>query len=59
MGNRRSFTRNNGHLDRQHPSLYHMEDIAWILRTDTRRNQIGFVQSRDLKVNDRLFVDEE
>ncbi len=47
------------YMNRQHPSLYHMEDIAWILRTDTKRKQVGFVRSKDLKVRERLFVDEE
>ena len=44
------------HLNRQHPSLYHMDDIAWVLRTDAKRNRIGFVRSRDLKVKDRLLL---
>lgn len=47
------------YLDRQHPSLYYMEDIAWVLRTDNRRKQIGFVRSRDLPPKDRLFIDED
>jgi hypothetical protein len=36
-----------------------MEDIAWVLRTDAKRNQIGFVQGRKLKYWERLIVDEE
>ena len=47
------------YLSRQHPSLYHMEDIAWVLRTDTRRNQVGFVRSKDLKARERFVLDEE
>ena len=46
-------------LSRQHPSLYHMEDIAWVLRTDVRRGQIGFVRSKDLKVSERFVLDED
>jgi hypothetical protein len=46
-------------LSRQHPSLYHMEDIAWVLRTDTKRNQVGFVRSKDLKFKDRFVLDED
>jgi hypothetical protein len=47
------------YINRNHPSLYHMEDIAWVLRTDPKRNQIGFVRSKDLKPRDRIFFDEE
>ena len=47
------------YLNKQHPSLYCMEDIAWVLRTDTKRNRIGFVRSRDLKVKDRFVLDED
>lgn len=47
------------YINRQHASLYHMEDIAWILRTDNRSKQAGFVRSRDLPVKDRLFIDED
>lgn len=36
-----------------------MEDIAWILKTDARRKQIGFVQARDLKPRDRYVVPDE
>ena len=47
------------YLNRQHPSLYHMEDIAWVLRTDVKRGQIGFVRSKDLKFRDRFVLDED
>lgn len=47
------------YINRNHPSLYHMEDIAWVLRTDAKRNQIGFVRSKDLTLKDRVFFDEE
>lgn len=39
--------------DGRAPSLGDMEDIAWILRSDPRRNQIGFVEARKLKPKDR------
>jgi hypothetical protein len=29
--------------------LREMEDLAWVLRTDGRRGNIGFVQARELK----------
>ena len=47
------------YINRNHPSLYHMEDIAWVLRTDLKRNQIGFVRSKDLKPKERVYFDEE
>lgn len=37
--------------DRAMPSLDHMEDIAWILRTDVKRRQVGFVRPSDLLVD--------
>ena len=39
--------------DRRKPSLRDMEDIAWVLRTDARKNAIGFVRARDLASEDR------
>ena len=44
-----------GYSDKSLPSLYHMEDIAWILRSDTKRKRVGlgFVRSRDLKFEER------
>ena len=42
-----------------YPSLYRMEDIAWVLRTDTKRNQVGFVRSKDLKINERFVLEED
>jgi hypothetical protein len=46
------------YVNRQHPSLYEMEDIAWVLRTDAKRGKIGFVQSKDLKLRDRYVLTE-
>jgi hypothetical protein len=47
------------YLHHQHPSLYDLEDIAWILRTDTSRNRIGFVRAKDLKARDRHVLDDD
>lgn len=47
------------YLSRQHPSLYEMEDIAWVLRTDARKRQIGFVQAKALKWHERHVLDED
>ena len=40
-------------MDRRHPSIREMEDLAWILRTDAARKQIGFIQARKLEPKDR------
>jgi len=49
----------SGYLNRQHPSIREMEDIAWVLRTDSKRKQIGFVQARELKPRDRYVLPED
>ena len=33
-----------------------MEEIAWVLRTDSRLRKIGFVQARDLKPRERYVL---
>ena len=40
-------------------SLFHMEDIAWILRSDSKRKTVGFVRARDLKFSVRHVLDDE
>ena len=47
------------YVHHQHPSLWHMEDIAWVLRTDARRRQIGFVRAKDLKITERHFLSDD
>ncbi|HUL71913.1 MAG TPA: hypothetical protein VLT86_02370 [Vicinamibacterales bacterium] len=47
------------YVSHDHPSLWHMEDIAWVLRTDPKRKQIGFVRGKDLPFKDRLLLDDE
>jgi hypothetical protein len=42
--------------DRRHPSIREMEDLAWILRTDATRKQIGFIQARKLEPKDRYVL---
>jgi len=46
----------SGYSDRRQPSLREMEEIAWVLRTDARRNRVGFVQARDLKPQERYVL---
>lgn len=49
-----------GYANRCSPSLREMEEIAWVLRTDPRRKQVGFVHARDLEPHDRyVLADEE
>ena len=40
----------------QRPSLRELEEIARVLRTDAKRNRVGFVQARDLKPRDRFVL---
>jgi hypothetical protein len=47
------------YLHRNHPSLYDMESIAWVLRTDASRKRIGFVRARDLKPSDRFVLPDD
>ncbi len=48
-----------GYANRCVPSLREMEEIAWVLRTDPRRKQVGFVHARDLGPRDRYVLAEE
>ncbi len=48
-----------GYSDRSLPSLYDLEDVAWVLRSDARTKKIGFVRARDLKANERHVLDED
>lgn len=45
--------------NRAHPTLYQMEEIAWVLRTNPVRNRVGFVQARQLKESERHVLDED
>jgi hypothetical protein len=47
------------YLHRNHPSLYEMESIAWVLRTDASRRHIGFVRSRDLDPRERFVLPDD
>lgn len=49
----------SGYSDRRSPSVREMEEIAWILRTDTKRNSIGFVEAKKLRPKDRYVLDDE
>lgn len=49
----------SAYSDRRRPSVREMEEIAWILRSDARKNTIGFVPARSLKPRDRYTLSEE
>lgn len=49
----------NRYADRRQPSLRDMEEIAWVLRTDPKKNTIGFVHARYLSLRDRYVLDDD
>jgi hypothetical protein len=46
----------NCYVDRSQPSLWAMKQIAWVLRTDSKRQEIGFVRAKEWE---RKHEDEE
>jgi hypothetical protein len=48
-----------GYVDRRRASLREMEEIAWILRSDPKKNQIGFVRAAELRLKDRFVLDDD
>ena len=48
-----------GYADRRHPSIQEMEDIAWVLRSDPRRHELGFVKASKLKPHERHVLPDE
>jgi len=49
-------TRCTKYLHRNQPSLYEMESIAWVLRTDESRRHIGFVRAPDVQPGERFVL---
>lgn len=45
--------------DSRHPTLWHMEEIAWVLRSNPSRKTVGFVEASRLKDDDRHVLDED
>ena len=45
--------------DSRQPSLREMEEIAWVLRSDPKRNEIGFVRASKLRERERHVLVEE
>ena len=42
--------------DRRRASLRDMEEIAWVLRSDPRRKDVGFVPARGRRAKERLAI---
>jgi hypothetical protein len=43
--------------DRRQPSLRAMEEISWVLRSDPKKNQVGFVRRAELTRRERFALD--
>lgn len=48
-----------GYADRRQASIREMEEIAWVLRSDPRRNEIGFVKASKLEPQERYVLPDE
>jgi hypothetical protein len=53
------FTYCTSYSDRRQPSVREMEEIAWILRSDPKRKEIGFVHGSKLRARERFTLVEE
>ena len=49
----------SAYSDRRRPSIHAMEEIAWVLRSDPKKNDIGFVRASTLRLRDRFVLPEE
>ena len=49
----------NSYINSTHPTIREMEDVAWVLRTDPRRNEVGFVRASKLKPQERYVLPDE
>ena len=45
------------YADRRLPSLRAMEEIAWVLRSDVKNNEVGFVKRSELTRRERFVLD--
>jgi hypothetical protein len=46
----------SAYSDRRQPSLLDMQNVAWVLRSDSKRRKVGFVPARDLAPHERLLL---
>ena len=49
----------NVYVERGHPSIREMEEIAWVLRSNPKKNEIGFVKASTLRLRDRFVLAED
>lgn len=47
------------YISTQHPTLREMEEIAWVLRSDTKKNTVGFVRASDLAPKHRFVLGDD
>ena len=45
--------------DRRQPSLRAMEDMAWVLRSDPKKNEVGFVKRTAFTRRERFDLDDD
>lgn len=48
-----------GYSDRRAAGLQEMQELAWILRSDALRHQVGFVRSSKLPDDERFVLEED
>src|SRR5262245_31666498 len=46
------------YVHRAHPSLWHMEQISWVLRPGADDKQVGFVKASELEDDERHVLEE-
>ena len=49
----------SGYADRRQASIREMEEIAWILRSDPKRKEIGFVRASKVRERERYVLEED
>lgn len=49
----------SAYSDKRRASVREMEEIAWILRSDPKKNEIGFVRASALKPRERHVLPDE
>ena len=49
----------NSYINATHPTIREMEETAWVLRSDLRRNEVGFVKASKLKPQERYVLPDE
>ncbi len=49
----------SGYVNRCHDTLSGMESVAWILRSDPKRNAVGFVRAAQLKPHERYVLPDD